>query len=201
MDYKLIFTMLAIYILLVSSIILIMLSIIGVTYFENPILIFSSGINFSIIFGCGIAISILLFAGIWAFLLFPRWKPNYFLTFPFFFVTHITYIVIARQESTLNYLEDWPSLWQSSPLVVELFQMRYKCCGWQNLSNIELIPCPHNFEWGCMKIVKDYLDRRFMELEIGSITGMGLGVISSIGLFIVAYHSPDIPLIARLTDE
>jgi hypothetical protein len=108
---------------------------------------------------------------------------------------------LARPDQTSAYIEGWQPSWMSSPLIAEAFQMRYKCCGWKNSSDTGLLPCPHGFESGCIGLVKDCLEHRFAELERGSITGMCMALVSSITLFVIAYRSPDGPLITRLTDE
>jgi hypothetical protein len=201
MDWKVIVTTLATYVLLMSSVMLIMLSIIGVTYFENEILIFSPKPKLLIVFGCGIAVSILIFAGIWVFLLFPSWKLNYIVTFPLFFIAHISYIAFARPGSTVSYLADWAPFWIESPLIVESFQMRHECCGWSNSSDNGFLPCPHSFESGCANLITEYLNVRFNEILIGGVVGMSMGLVSSVWLFTAAYRSPDSPLITRLADE
>lgn len=201
MEWSAIATTFGVYLLLVSSVIFIMLTSVGVTYFENNLLSFSSVEGLSVAFGCGIAVSILLFAGIWVFLMFPRLKLNYFITFPVLFIGFIASIALTHETTIAAYVTNSNPSWSDAPLLAEGFQLRHRCCGWDNWTDGGLTPCPHGFAGGCATLVTAYVTPRLFELQIASIVGLAMAIVSSVGLFIVAYRTPDGPLIARLNDE
>jgi hypothetical protein len=186
--------------LLSSSVLLIVMSGIGYQYFSSDLLIFRSSIGYHLLFGCGIGLSILIFIGIWGFMLVPRWKIHYFLTFPALWIQIFVYIWACSPSSCQQYIKDWSGQWLASSLVVQKLEIQYECCGWVNASDRGLLPCPSTFQSGCIQIVTDYLESRTEELLAAALAVLFTTLASAIALFVVAYKSPNTTVLSELHD-
>jgi hypothetical protein len=194
-------TVAAAYLLLLSSVLLIMLSGLGVYYFSRDIILFSPEVRYTIVFGSGIGLSVLIFIGLWIFLMVPRWKCNYVVTFPIFYILMVVYIGIAVNGSTERYLGNWNTEWSNDVLGVETLQISQKCCGWANASDRSIEPCPDSFENGCIFIVSSYLRDRFAELFTGASVTFAVGLTSSISLFVVACRAPETSVLSHVQES
>jgi hypothetical protein len=194
-------TVAAVYLLLMSSVLLIMLSSLGVYYFSRDIILFSPEVRYTIVFGSGIGVSVLVFIGLWVFLMVPRWKCNYVVTFPAFFILMIVYIAIAVHGSTERYLSNWGTEWSNDVLGVETLQITHNCCGWENASDRAIEPCPDSFQSGCILLVSSYLRDRFAELFTGASVTFAVGLTSSILLFVVAYRAPETSVLSHVQES
>jgi hypothetical protein len=194
-------TVAAAYLLLMSSVLLIMLSSLGAYYFSRDIILFSPEVHYTSVFGSGIGASILIFIGLWVFLMVPRWKCNYIVTFPAFFILMIVYLAIAVRGATERYLGNWSTEWSNDVLGVETLQITHRCCGWANASDRAIEPCPDSFDSGCMFLVSAYLRDRFADLFTGASVTFAVGLISSISLFVVAYRAPETSVLSHLQES
>lgn len=197
--WKRLFTIISSYVLLGSSIITIIIS--GTSYAkfcDQKMFKRSPDVNFEFLFGIGIGISLLSFILIWIYLAFPRLKFHCFVTFPLVFLLPVTYIYFSRHGYAEEYLKNWNSIWEQNDIEVENLQMQYKCCGWMNVTDRSLSPCPFDFENGCYKTILDYLQGIAKWNFVASLSVIILSLASSIVLFISIGRNPESSVLALL---
>ena len=190
MNYKAFLISLCIYLLFLCSAVLIVMS--GVSYgrFSSDLLIYSSKIKYHIVFGIGIGVSFIVFFGLIVLLFFPKLKYNFFVTFPLLLIIPASYIYLSYPNSADRFLSNWDNDWKVS-IESEGLQVKQRCCGWNNLTDRALDPCPELFVSGCRKIVYNYLDSRFTELFYCSCIILGVSSIGLIAMGFICYQASD----------
>ena len=179
-----ILTIIAVYLLLTSCIILLVIS--GVAYGwvkQSDLLLVTVDMDYRLLFGIGIGVSLVCFIGIWLFFAIPSLKLNFIVTFPLLYVVPCVYLYFASPSAVNRYLRIFDLMWDETLLSVEDLQMKYGCCGWQNATDRALSPCPYNYESGCANLVSHYLGHCLKEVLHASAVSLFLAVGSSVILF------------------
>jgi len=171
------------YTLLSSSALLIIMSGVGIRYFNNEMLIVKPDTNLMILFGSGVASGLIVFIGIWFFLLIPKFLCHYVFTFPLFAVILSLIIAYMTPSEAVSYINNWSNEWVDG-VQTQSLQMKHQCCGWNNYSDRGLDPCPYSFESGCKKVLVSYIVPRYNEILVSSIFTLALGLVSLGGLVI-----------------
>lgn len=174
--------------LLVSGIIVLVMSGIGVKYFSSDILMHNYLVNLKILFGCGIAIGILEVAGILFFLLATPLLFHFIVTIPVFVIFNIVLISFSRPNIEDKYIRYYSDNWHLYDNIS--YQYAHSCCGFWDFSDRGLNDCPFDFSSGCYHVISEYLQPRFKEVFAGEVFGLCLFAVSFI-ILILAYKIID----------
>ena len=185
-----IFALTLCYIAIVASILLIVMSGIGFSYFNNSILIYSPGINMRVLFGCGIGVGILLLFGLVLYLFISSLIIHYILTFPLMIVMCSLYIAYTRESQIDKIIDFFSYLWTES-IATREFQLTAKCCGWNNATDRSLVLCPMEYESGCKNFLYNFLRPRYNSIFISSIVILCLLVVSLFPLSLIFFIKHD----------
>ncbi|OHT02089.1 hypothetical protein TRFO_07274 [Tritrichomonas foetus] len=170
--------------LLISDVLLMVISGVSYSYFNNEMILRNVTINMKVMFGCGIGLGIAGIIGILLYLSWPEFAFNWIITVPVFLVITILYIVYCRPNIYQKYISDYNEYWNENYSSILTFQWKYQCCGYNNASDRAISNCPFEFESGCTSKIEDYLKRHLQEIFIAAILMCGLFAISIIVLTI-----------------
>lgn len=185
MKLRRLLTIISTYVLLGSSVLAVVIS--GTSYGKYKIQddLLSYDVDLAVLYGIGLGISLLCFVLLWIFLAFPHLKFHYFVTFPLLYLLPATYIYFSWPGYAEKYLEKWDGNWDQDSLYVENLQMTYRCCGWKNVTDRGLYPCPFDFESGCYQTILTYMSNVSEWNLIASSCILVLSLMSSIVLFVL----------------
>lgn len=159
------------YFLLTSTILFTVISGVGFNYFSSQLLFTKFIVNLKGIFGFGIGIGIVLFFMVWTFLFFPNFICNWFFTFPLAIGMILVYLIFSLPVSQQGLINKAEEQWRNSlnEEVVKRIQYQFECCGWSNMTDNGINPCPISFDSCCLNVFESYIKPRFHEIYISTI--------------------------------
>lgn len=159
------------YFLLLSTILFTVMSGVGYKYFSNQLIFTKFKINLEYLFGFGIGVGIVLFFMVWVFLFFPNFICNWYFTFPLTFLMLSLYLFFSLPISQKALTDITGEVWRDSfnEKIVKLIQYKYRCCGWSNITDNGIYPCPISFDSCCLNVFENYIEPRFKEICISTI--------------------------------
>ena len=169
-----------------AAIFLVIFASIGVSNISSDNYFTSCTVNYKIMFGFGIAIG--LVSMFIAAILFCFTGGGACAVFFFFIFTipGIPFVIfLGSPKYCLNNQEDF---WLNNTNGIPEYQVKHRCCGWENSSDHALLSCPFRFESGCKEHVQKYFDTKFNHLFAGHMISLIAGAVSIITVALSLIH-------------